>query len=63
MSRKARIWRNIGIAAATVMVVLFIAAIQIAQTDWFRDYVKAKIVTGAEDGTGGRVEIGSFTFD
>jgi len=63
MSRKARIWRNIGIAAVAVIVVLFMAAIHIVQTDWFRGYVKAKIITAAEDGTGGRVEIGSFTFD
>jgi hypothetical protein len=63
MSRTGRIWRNIGIAAAALMVVLFITAIQIVQTNWFRDYVKAKIITAAEDGTGGRVEIWSYTFD
>jgi len=63
MSRKTRIWRNIGIAAAVVMVVFFITTIQIVQSNWFRDYVKAKIITAAEDGTGGRVEIGSYTFD
>ena len=63
MSRRARIWRNIGIAAAALVVVLFITAIQIVRTDRFRDYVKAKIITAAEDGTGGRVEIGSYTFD
>jgi len=63
MNRKARIWRNIGIAAAALIVVLVITAIQIVRTDWFRDYVKAKITTAAEDGTGGRVEIGSYAFD
>jgi translocation and assembly module TamB len=63
MSRKARIWRNIGIAAAALVVVIFLTAIQIVRTGWFRDYVKAKIITATEDGTGGRVEIGSYTFD
>src|SRR5712691_70361 len=63
MSRNVRIWRNIGIAAAALIVVLFATAIQIVQTDWFRNYVKAKIITSTEDGTGGLVEIGSYTFD
>src|SRR4051812_10491612 len=63
MTRRAKIWRNIGIAAAAIIVALAITAIQVVQTDWFRGYVKAKIISAVADGTGGRVELGAFTFD
>src|SRR4030095_6797670 len=46
-----------------VTVVMVNTAVLIVQTDWFRNYVKQKIVTATEEGTGGRVEIGSFAFD
>jgi len=62
MSR-ARVIRNIAIGLAASLVVLVVVAVMVMQTDWFRDFVKRKIITAAEDGTGGRVEIGSFTFD
>jgi translocation and assembly module TamB len=35
----------------------------IVRTDWFRNMVREKIVAAVEIGTGGRVELGSFTFD
>src|SRR5438045_1249404 len=59
MTRRAKIWRNIGIAAAAIIVALAITAIQVVQTDWFRGYVKAKIISAVADGTGGRVELGA----
>ena len=62
MSR-ARVIRNIAIGLAASLVALVVVAVMVMQTDWFRDFVKRKIITAAEDGTGGRVEIGSFTFD
>src|SRR5581483_6246825 len=63
MSKPLRILRNIGIGLAALIVVVVVAAFFIVQTNWFREYVKGKIITAAEDGTGGRVEIGSFSFD
>ena len=35
----------------------------VVQTDWFRNFVRQKIITATEEATGGRVEIGSFSFD
>lgn len=63
MSRRAKLIRNIAIGFAAFVVVLFLATIATVQTNWFREYVKRKIVTAAEEGTGGKVEIGSFTFE
>ena len=40
-----------------------IAAILIVQTDWFRNYVRETIITATGSGTGGKVEVGSFTFN
>src|SRR5712692_10024900 len=63
MSRRARILRNIAIGLAALMIVVVVAAVVMVRTAWFHDYVKQKIVTAAEEGTGGKVEIGSFSFE
>lgn len=63
MTRPWRLARNAAIGLAGLAVLLGIAAFFIVQTGWFRDYVRAKIISATEDGTGGRVEIGSFQFD
>ena len=60
MSRRARIIRNIAIGLGAAIVVILVAAVAVLRTDWFRDYVKRQIVSAAEEGTGGKVEIGSF---
>lgn len=62
MSRRARILRNLGIGLAALIVVVVVAAALIVRTDWFRNYVKQKIIAATEEGTGGTVEIGSFAF-
>src|SRR5215467_5300984 len=63
MSRRARMLRNIVIGLAAFIIVVGVAAVVVGRTAWFRDYIKQKIVTAAEEGTGGRVDISSFSFD
>ena len=63
MSRRARLLRNIAVGFAAIILVLSVAVIAIVQTNWFREYVKRQIVAAAEQGTGGKVEIGSLAFD
>ncbi len=63
MTRRLKIVRNIGIGLAVLLIVLIVVSIRIVQTDWFRSYVKRKIIVSTEESTGGRVEIGSFRFD
>jgi translocation and assembly module TamB len=46
-----------------LLLVVFLAGIAIVRTDWFRNMVREKIIAAVETGTGGRAEIGSFTFD
>lgn len=63
MSRGKRIALWVGGGLAGLIVVLFVAGIAIVRTDWFRNMVREQIVAAVESGTGGRAEIGSFTFD
>src|SRR5215475_9702381 len=53
---------RIGLGLLAFLLLVVIAAVVVVQTDWFRDYVRRKIITATEEGTGGRVEIESFSF-
>lgn len=63
MRRGTRIalWSAGGLV--TVLLVLVTAGIYMAQTAWFRNKVRDRIVSILEDATGGRVEIGEFRYD
>jgi translocation and assembly module TamB len=63
MSRRKRLLLKIAAGVAALVVAAVVAGILIVQTDWFRDYVKRKIIASTELGTGGTVEVGSFQFD
>ncbi len=63
LSRRGRILRNIAAGLVALILVAGIAAILTVQTQWFRDFVRQKIITATEEGTGGKVEIASFSFD
>jgi len=63
MNRPTKRLLRITFAAAALIAVLAITAVVVVQTDWFRQFVKQEIITATENGTGGRVEIGSYTFD
>jgi len=50
-------------AVCGVAVVILAGALYTLQTGWFRQRVRDKIVTAAEQATGGRVELGSFHYN
>jgi translocation and assembly module TamB len=50
-----------GLAALIVVVV--IASFFVTRTDWFRNFVREKIIAAIDDSTGGRTEVGSFRFN
>jgi translocation and assembly module TamB len=58
--RKIALW--IGGGLLGLILTLGLAIFVTVQTQWFRDFVRAKIVTSVEEATGGRVELGSFAF-
>ncbi|HWQ53087.1 MAG TPA: translocation/assembly module TamB domain-containing protein [Bryobacteraceae bacterium] len=51
-----------GSLAALVLLVI-VAGIIVVQTDWFRDTARQRIISGIEDATGGKAEIGAFDLD
>jgi translocation and assembly module TamB len=51
----------IGVAALAGL--LLISSILVVRSAWFSNFVREKIITVVEESTGGKVEIGSFTFD
>ncbi|MEP7351665.1 MAG: translocation/assembly module TamB domain-containing protein [Acidobacteriota bacterium] len=64
MSPKTK--HRVRIAAAIVGVlvpVLLVVGIFVARSDWFREFVRQKMITTVEGSTGGKVEIGAFQFD
>jgi len=63
MSRRMKIIRNIAIGLAALIVVAVATALMVVRTDRFRNYVKEKIITAIQEGTGGATQIGSFAFD
>ena len=62
MTRRARIWLYAAAGFVGLLIVLAIAGILVAQSDWLREKVRRRIVAELENDTGGRVEIGAFRF-
>ncbi len=64
MNPRRRKVLGIALASVTGLMVAGVAAgIFIAQSEWFREFVRAKIIRTVEDSTGGKAEMASFAFD
>jgi translocation and assembly module TamB len=63
MTRPARIVAFTFLGAASLTVAVLAAGVVLAQSAWFKNKIREKIVSVAERATGGRVEIGSFSYD
>jgi translocation and assembly module TamB len=63
MNRGRKIALIVAGSLAGLVLLVVIAGIITVQTDWFRNFVRTKIVAAVENGTGGRAEIGRFDFD
>lgn len=63
MSRRKKVWIYGLVGGAFFVVALLLAALALLQTNWFKDKVRARIVSIVEKATGGRVEIGSFDYN
>jgi translocation and assembly module TamB len=61
--RVRKILLIVGGSLFGLSVLLVIAGVVIVQSDWFRNKVRTEIISSVEEATGGRAEIGSFTFD
>ena len=62
MTRARHLTRQCLAAAAILLVVCAVAALLVVRSGWFRELVRQRIVTEIESATGGRVEVGNFSF-
>lgn len=63
MTRRTRILRNVGIGLAAFVMLVVVGGILVVRSEWFRNYLRQKVVAATEEGTGGRVQSGPFSFD
>ncbi len=57
-----RILLRVTAALAVLLVIAALAGLVVVQSGWFHEYVRGRIITELEHSTGGRVEIGRFSF-
>ncbi len=62
MSRRRKIALIVGGSLGGLILLVAIAVLVVVQTDWFRNFVRTKLIATVEEATGGRVELGSFNF-
>jgi translocation and assembly module TamB len=62
MTRTRKILTIAGASTGALILLILLAAVIVVQTAWFRNYVQTRIITTAEESTGGRVELASFAF-
>lgn len=63
MSRRRKIVTIIAGSLLALLLVLAVAGVFVARSRWFHEMVRNRIVRELEDATGGRAELGSFSFD
>ncbi len=57
-----RILLRVAAALAVFLVIAGLAGLVVVQSGWFHEYVRQRIIAELERATGGRVEIGRFSF-
>jgi translocation and assembly module TamB len=63
MTRLHRTIKRIAVLLVILIVTLAVAAVLVFQSGWFQEGVRARVLRELENGTGGRVELGTFGFD
>ncbi|MEO8049849.1 MAG: translocation/assembly module TamB domain-containing protein [Acidobacteriota bacterium] len=62
MTRARHLTHQCLAAAAILLLVCAVAALLVVRSGWFREAVRQRIVTEIEAATGGKVEVGNFSF-
>jgi translocation and assembly module TamB len=63
MNRSKRLALVLGLGSLGLLILTSLAGFLVLQTDWFHEKVRQRIVREVERASGGRAEIGSFSFD
>ena len=62
MTRARHLTQQTLVAAAILVVICAVTGLLVVRSGWFRELVRQRIVTEIEAATGGRVEVGNFSF-
>jgi translocation and assembly module TamB len=62
VSRPKKIWLSLILGSAGLLLIALLASLVLLQTNWFKNKVRARIISIAETATGGRVDIGRFDY-
>src|SRR5271155_5871625 len=62
MTRRKKAWLFGFLGAAGLLLFALLAAVELLQTDWFKNKVRSRMESVAETATGGHVEIGKFDY-
>jgi translocation and assembly module TamB len=62
MTRARHLVGQVAVAAVILLVVVVGAGLLVVRSGWFRELVRQRIVREIETATGGRVEVGNFSF-
>lgn len=62
MKSRTRKWLKIGATIVAAIVIICVAAVLALRSQRFHRFVLAQMISRAEEATGGKVEIGDFTF-
>ncbi|HSU30777.1 MAG TPA: translocation/assembly module TamB domain-containing protein [Bryobacteraceae bacterium] len=63
MSKRKRIIITVAASLGGLLLLLVVAGVIVLQSSWFANFVREKVISVAEESTGGIVEIGSVQFD
>ena len=63
MSRGRKITVIVGASLLGLLCALLVSGMLVVRTEWFRGFLRDKIVSAVNDSTGGRTEIGSISID
>src|SRR5436190_8156430 len=63
MTKRARILTIIGVSLAGLVLIAIVALLTVPRTEWFGEYLRRKIIASVEDSTGGKVDLGKFSFN
>ncbi|MEN6537035.1 MAG: translocation/assembly module TamB domain-containing protein [Bryobacteraceae bacterium] len=63
MSRLRKLVLPVAIGAIAAIAIVFVAGFFVVRSDWFQNRVRQRIISEVEKATGGKVEIGRFSFD